>query len=916
MPHPIAKNGYGQKTRRTPRILFTLFALVGLIYIALWALTGPVALYYIGDFYKQQGATINDEASISFNPFLTRLKIDNLVVTKAGQTPLKINSAIAELTLADLFSKKVNITTLVFNGIYVDAQQQPDGLAVAGVWLPTTNQPKAEPDKAPTEPLEWQVLIPGLRITDTHFSLVTENRQDKLDIDLFDLANLYFDQQQLRAELLLRAQINDTPAKLLLRTNITQPLAPEILSAKVEGSYDLGQIPFDKYTSLLPAEIETLIGKLSSAAEFDIAYTPEQVDINTDNFLLTLNDARLVRANDNAETLRTELNLSNLTVKVTDLDKPSPNIFVKTAPQLESTGLRLQQTNDATTTEEASTVRFDAQHLRLIPGEIHVELTQSSDESPQLTVTADRSSMILDGLNLDAAPLILTSASQTLQFESMALSKLDDVISFEITPSWSSESTQIFLHDDQNLVAAWDQASLPTGQVRFSGEPTLSFPEMTWKNLVVSKPLRQDDANPLATFAAFAIKQIGLQDNHLHIDQVLADDLMAEIILTPRREIQNLFAAQKGSSKGEKSGTDEKTNDTATTEDTQESGAKPFTFSVNELVISAGSRLKYVDRLLTPWYEYELLINTYQVGPIDSRYPDQETKVLLSAKAGEYSQYDINGYTKPLAEKVNLHLKGNFKEIHLPPQSFYIKDSLGYEIESGELDTLFDIAIIDNKLDGNAGVVMRSMELIPAGETETNSSSGGAITLNMALSMIKDGNGVIDVSVPMQGDLDNPQFGLGGFVAIILKQAMMEASKTFLMQSMVPYGGIASIAMAAGNEAFKLRFTPLPYSTGQTLPDEKQQVFLQQFAEVLKKNEQQIVRLCAITVPADLGAEFAKLTTLNELQTKQLIDLGYAREKALEKYLVEKGVKSSQLLECKPKIDKEAGSQPRIDLDT
>lgn len=915
MSKPIANNGYGQKTRRAPRILFALFAFIGLVYIALWALTGPIALYYIGDFYKQHGAQINDEASISFNPFLTRLRIDNLVVTKAGQTPLRINSAIAEVTLADLFSKKVNVTTLTFNGIHVDAEQQPDGLSVAGLWLPTSNQQVTEHDNAPAEPFEWQIVVPDLRITDTHLSLATEKREDRLDIDLFDLANLYFNRHQVQTELLLRAQINDSPAKVFVRVNVSDLLVPESLSAKIEGSYDLGQIPFDKYASFLPADIKTLIGKLSSAAEFDINYTPQQVDLNTDNFLLTLNDTKLISANENAETLRTELTLNNLRVKVTNLDKGSPNIFVKTAPQFESTGIRLLKTNDATPTEEASSIRFDAQQLRLIPGDIHIELTHSSDESPQLTVNADKTSITLDGLNLDAAPLILTSASQTLQFESMVLSKLGDELNLEITPSWSSETTQIFLHDDQNLVAAWDHANLPTGQVSFNGEPSLAFPELNWHNLLVSKPLRQDDANPLATFTAFSIKQIGLQDNHLHIDQVVADDLKAEIILTPRREIQNLFAAKK-SPHAEDAPPNANDKAAETTTEADATDAKPFTFSVNELSISAGSRLKYVDRLLTPWYEYELLINTYQVGPIDSRYPDHETKVLLSAKAGEYSQYDIKGFTKPLTEKVNLHLKGDFKEVHLPPQSFYIKDSLGYEIESGELDTKFDIAIVDNKLDGDAGVIMRSMELIPAGETESNSSSSGAITLNMALSMIKDGNGVIDVSVPMHGDLDNPQFGLGGFVSIILKQAMMEASKTFLMQSMVPYGGIASIAMAAGNEAFKLRFSPLPYDVGQIAPDEKQKEFLQQFEAVLKQNEQQIVRLCAITIPADLGAEAAKLSTLNELQTKQLIDLGYAREQALEKHLVDKGVKSAQLLECKPKIDKDAGSQPRIDLDT
>ncbi|HBY88569.1 MAG TPA: hypothetical protein DEO86_22180, partial [Colwellia sp.] len=98
----------------------------------------------------------------------------------------------------------------------------------------------------------------------------------------------------------------------------------------------------------------------------------------------------------------------------------------------------------------------------------------------------------------------------------------------------------------------------------------------------------------------------------------------------------------------------------------------------------------------------------------------------------------------------------------------------------------------------------------------------GALPLNMAMGMLKDGDGNVELDVPLSGSISDPNFGLSSIVTLITKKAIMSATQDYLMTTFVPYANIVSIAITAGEFALKLRFDDLEYQVKQVEPDDHQ----------------------------------------------------------------------------------------------
>ena len=190
----------------------------------------------------------------------------------------------------------------------------------------------------------------------------------------------------------------------------------------------------------------------------------------------------------------------------------------------------------------------------------------------------------------------------------------------------------------------------------------------------------------------------------------------------------------------------------------------------------------------------------------------------------------------------------------------------------------------------------------------------GILPLNMALGMLKDSDGIVELDVPLSGSTSDPQFGLSSIVTLITQKAIMSATQDYLMTTFVPYANIVSIAITAGEFALKLRFDDLAYQEKQIKPNKKQSAYLKDFIALMQEKEETRVIICAISTPADIDLENGAEIT-NKETIKRLIKIGEEREQALKDYLIEKGdIESSRILFCKPQIDSTKGAMPRITI--
>ena len=139
----------------------------------------------------------------------------------------------------------------------------------------------------------------------------------------------------------------------------------------------------------------------------------------------------------------------------------------------------------------------------------------------------------------------------------------------------------------------------------------------------------------------------------------------------------------------------------------------------------------------------------------------EPARVDLEGRVDEYGQVSINGRLRPLDFASLTEIDMFFRNLDIPSLSPYVIKFAGRRIAEGDLDVDLSYRINEGRLNGANSMVMRDLVL---GERVPHPDALD-LPLGLAIALLKDRNGVIDLDVPVSGDLDNPQFSLGSVVS-------------------------------------------------------------------------------------------------------------------------------------------------------
>jgi hypothetical protein len=421
-----------------------------------------------------------------------------------------------------------------------------------------------------------------------------------------------------------------------------------------------------------------------------------------------------------------------------------------------------------------------------------------------------------------------------------------------------------------------------------------------------------DELPPLAKFNKLSISDIEVSQQGVVIDTINLLGLGIDTNLDKNKNLVGLPLPPKNEQlvKNSKELTTEQANEVAVK--TENTGS-PFILSMNSFFLSDTSYINFTDRSTTPHYQRDFKFNQLNAGPFDNQKPQQESHIKLAGTSNKYAHFDLAAIAKPFSKQDFYKLKGFFKEVSLPSISTYISDAIKHELKSGQLDIDLDITVDNTEIDGNALLLLRGVELGAANDHEADTvKSQTSIPFNMALSMLKDSDGNVELDIPLEGSTDDPSFGMRGFISLMIKQATMSAAKEYLMTTFVPYANVVSVAMSAGDYLLKVRFNDLAFPVGETQLTPQHSEFLGQFIALMKDKPETQLTLCAIATPEDIKKPLGfEITDKDEV--KQLAYFSEQRLNAFKDYMVDKGdISSSRLLLCSAKIDSSEGAKPRI----
>src|SRR6185369_6479224 len=178
-----------------------------------------------------------------------------------------------------------------------------------------------------------------------------------------------------------------------------------------------------------------------------------------------------------------------------------------------------------------------------------------------------------------------------------------------------------------------------------------------------------------------------------------------------------------------------------------------------------GGRVNYNDRFVKPNYNANLSELSGRLAAFSSAapapgQPPQLAELMLRGRVEGTATLDISGKVNPLAKPLALDLQAKVRDLELPPLSPYAIKYSGYGIERGKMSV--DLAYLvkpDGQLTASNKIVLNQLAFGDKVEGATAS-----LPVKLAVALLADRNGVIDVDLPVSGSINDPQFSLFGVI--------------------------------------------------------------------------------------------------------------------------------------------------------
>lgn len=217
-----------------------------------------------------------------------------------------------------------------------------------------------------------------------------------------------------------------------------------------------------------------------------------------------------------------------------------------------------------------------------------------------------------------------------------------------------------------------------------------------------------------------------------------------------------------------------------------------------------GGRVDFTDRFIKPNYSARLSELTGKLSAFSSETAHGEVQLAdleLRGRAEGTATLEILGKVNPLAKPLALDIQGRVRDLELAPLSPYSVRYSGYGIERGKLSV--DVAYKvqpDGQLTASNNIVLNQLKF-----GEQVPGAANSLPVKLAVALLADRNGVIDINLPVSGSLNDPQFRLAPIVFKLIVNLIAKAitAPFSLLASALGGGGdeLSMVSFAAGSAA-------------------------------------------------------------------------------------------------------------------
>jgi uncharacterized protein involved in outer membrane biogenesis len=173
--------------------------------------------------------------------------------------------------------------------------------------------------------------------------------------------------------------------------------------------------------------------------------------------------------------------------------------------------------------------------------------------------------------------------------------------------------------------------------------------------------------------------------------------------------------------------------------------------------------VNFTDNLIKPNYTANMTGLGGNVTTLASDSAEPAT-MSLAGKIDEDAPVDINGRLNPLAPKLFLDIEGRTKGVDLPRLTPYSVKYAGYPIVKGKLSMEVSYKVENERLTANNHLYLDQLTF---GE-KVESPTATKLPVLLAVSLLKNSKGEIDINLPISGTLTDPKFSVGSIIIQVI----------------------------------------------------------------------------------------------------------------------------------------------------
>ena len=302
-------------------------------------------------------------------------------------------------------------------------------------------------------------------------------------------------------------------------------------------------------------------------------------------------------------------------------------------------------------------------------------------------------------------------------------------------------------------------------------------------------PASAENTGELLSWQALALKatRITLKPGvrpQVEVGEIALNDFYSRLVITEqgRFNLQDVAAAPAGAASAASGGADNASPPNAAS--ASASAAAPASAPA---VVAADSglpldlrlgitkltngRIDFTDRFVRPGYSAALTELNGQLGAFSSGSREMATLDLRGRAAGT-ALLEISGQLNPTVKPLALDIRAKATDLELAPLSPYAGKYAGYAIERGKLSMEVAYKIdADGKLDAKNQVVLNQLTF----GDKIESKDATKLPVLLAVALLKDRNGVIDINLPVSGSINDPKFSVGGIIIKVIINLLTKA---------------------------------------------------------------------------------------------------------------------------------------------